>query len=52
MSGRRKDEPTPAERMAAIEGRQQHLLAELDRLNELVETALEDFAPRSSGLEA
>ncbi|MEQ8849711.1 hypothetical protein [Botrimarina sp.] len=34
------DRPTPAERIAAIDQRQERLLAELDRLNSRIEAAL------------
>jgi hypothetical protein len=36
--------PTPAQRLAAIGERQQRLLAELDRLNERIESAISLFS--------
>ncbi|QDV75674.1 hypothetical protein [Botrimarina mediterranea] len=42
--------PTPAERLAAIDERQQRLLSELDSLNQRVEAAITLFsgAPQAS----
>lgn len=54
MSERRKSasDRTAAERLASIDDRQQHLLQELDRLNDRIEEALSDFSSARPGTSA
>ncbi|MEO0530823.1 MAG: hypothetical protein AAF266_09665 [Planctomycetota bacterium] len=44
----RTTEPTPAQRLQAIEDRQEQLLSELDGLNDRIEAALEHFGTKKA----
>ena len=44
--------PSPAERLAAIDERQQRLLSELDQLNQRIEVAIAEFGVATQPVDA